>query len=168
MASNFTLILAPSGVSDTLEDVLYSLKHIPDQYIHSIFILLSSVDAFEDLQSSIKQLQQSHKKTIRVINWDANQLETNFEKFVNTAIYQMDASKDCWLFMDLRKQEIASPKFTSGLINQAFSVWKENADSILSFDPYQIKTESPVTQMVENKRQAPFYYGAAFMHPVRF
>lgn len=58
-------------------------------------------------------------------------------------------------------------KLTKDLIDQAFAAWKENADSILSFDPYSV-SQIENSKSDEERKQAPFYRGVAFIHPVSF
>jgi hypothetical protein len=84
-------------------------------------------------------------------------------------MYRSDSSRDCWLFMDLRSGN-KELKFTESLMKEAVAAWKENADSILSFDPYNENSgtqKEPVGGvLIENRKQSPFYHGAAFINPV--
>lgn len=168
--------MVPSDISNVVEDLPYSLKHISSQHLHSVFIVLPVASAYEDLHSSISELQASHDKIIRILKWDLNQIEVNFGEFVDSMLKRMEVSKDCWLFMNLRSSRgriHSSPKFTPNLLDEVFGAWKENADSVLSFHPYvdlrkAEDMDTPFISVDENKRQAPFYHGGAFMHPVRF
>lgn len=165
MASNFTLILSPSKQIGSLEDNLNLLWSSTRHHLHSILILWPLNERPSDLQSLTNRLQLAYQVPIHFLDWDLKQISVNFGSFVDLLIKRMDTSKDCWLFMDLDKNE-KRPKITSDLIEQSFVAWKENADSILSFDPYSKNEKEPVEMVVENRRMAPFYHGAAFVHPV--
>lgn len=92
-------------------------------------------------------------------------LSTNLAAFMDLILYRPDSSRECLLFMDLRSPN--DPNLMKDIIEQSFSAWKENADSILSFDPFHPEVDGkPASTVVENRKQAPFFGGAAFIHPV--
>ncbi|KAI6190681.1 hypothetical protein M3Y97_00145100 [Aphelenchoides bicaudatus] len=156
MASNFTIILAPPQQLDEFEHTIYQLSTSTRQFLHSILVLWPVAERPSNLHSLNLRLQNELSIAIHYLNWNPNDLSSKMSAFVDSIIYRSDASRDCWLFMDLRSQT-AELKFTKDLMEQAFGAWKENADSILSFDPFN--------KQAEIQKQAPFYSGAAFIHP---
>jgi hypothetical protein len=169
LASNFSLILALPFDEQSFQEALVFLTQLMPDQLNSVLILWPAAHRPSGLASIIDQLPA--KVTIRFLNWEPDQMVQRFSSFVDSIIYRTDTSKECWLFVDLREMKRNKIKMTANRIKQAFAAWKENADSILSFDPYAEpsfteKVGGPASILVENWKQAPFYHGAAFIHPV--
>lgn len=132
-------------------------SRVPRTAIVSVFLLWPSSQRPSNLHTILTTVD-THNITIRLLDWSSDDLDKQLEAFAVQLRRRRSASRDCWLFMDVRSpdnNEFRSPITTSIFIH-AFAAWKENADAVLTIG------DSPRTH------PPPFFAGATFVHPLAF
>ncbi|KAI6189131.1 Exostosin-2 [Aphelenchoides besseyi] len=180
VASNLSVILAIQPTKESLRTSISSIiSMIPQDHLRSIYVLWPINQRPSELSSFIDDLGQkmnrdtSSKTSIRLLNWDPVDLSNHLVDFFDALAHQSDISHDCWLFLDFRFIDGTQTRLrylTPDLFLQAFEAWKENSDSVLSFNPLdRVNTRNEPKEaaafFVQNSQQTPFYQGAAFVHP---